>query len=168
MVCFSETLRLVVLWNLGSYCERLSKMDDEDRQKIMRNLMELVEETNLGTLVPKLCERGVFTAGMIHKYMDKSTELHKRKRDLYMDLQTSDPKAYQNLIDSLMMTGHLDLVRRLEPHIDIRSYYTEQLVPQPRQGPNVTNLPAYMLEDETGLSPKLQTLTFPNVQCVSI
>jgi hypothetical protein len=43
-------------------------MDDEDRQKIMRNLVELVEETNLGTLVPKLCERGVFTAGMIHKY----------------------------------------------------------------------------------------------------
>jgi hypothetical protein len=31
----------------------------------------------------------------------------------------------------------------------------------------VTNLPAYMLEDETGLSPRLQTLTFPNVQCVS-
>jgi len=44
-------------------------MDDEDRQKIMRNLVELVEETNLDTLVPKLCERGVFTAGMIHKYM---------------------------------------------------------------------------------------------------
>jgi hypothetical protein len=43
-------------------------MDDEDRQKIMRNLVELVEETNLGTLVPELCERGVFTGGMIHKY----------------------------------------------------------------------------------------------------
>jgi len=98
---------------------------------------------------------------------DKSTELHERKRDLYMDLQTRGPEAFQNLIASLMMTGHLDLVRRLAPHIDIRSYYTEQLVPQPRQGPNVTNLPAYMLEDETGLSPRLQTLTFPNVQCVS-
>ena len=48
---------------------RLSKMDDKDRQKIMQNLMELVEKTNLGTLIPKLCERGVFTAGMIHKYM---------------------------------------------------------------------------------------------------
>jgi len=44
-------------------------MDDEDRQKIMKNLVELVEETNLDTLVPKLCERGVFTDGMIHKYM---------------------------------------------------------------------------------------------------
>jgi len=43
-------------------------MDDEDRQKIMQNLVELVEETNLGTLIPKLCERGVFTAGMIHKF----------------------------------------------------------------------------------------------------
>ena len=48
---------------------RLSKMDNENRQKIMQNLPELVEETNLGTLVPKLCERGVFTSGMIHKYM---------------------------------------------------------------------------------------------------
>ena len=48
---------------------RLSKMDDEDRQKIMQNLVELVEETNLGTLIPKLCERGVFTAEMIQKYM---------------------------------------------------------------------------------------------------
>jgi len=44
-------------------------MDDENRQKIMQNLPELVEQTNLGTLVPKLCERGVFTSGMIHKYM---------------------------------------------------------------------------------------------------
>lgn len=44
-------------------------MDDEDRQKIMQNLVELVEETNLGTLIPKLCERGVFTAEMIQKYM---------------------------------------------------------------------------------------------------
>jgi hypothetical protein len=44
-------------------------MDNEDRQKIMQNLEELVEETNLGTLVPKLYERGVFTADMIRKYM---------------------------------------------------------------------------------------------------
>jgi hypothetical protein len=43
-------------------------MDDEDRQKIMQNLVQLVEETNLGTLIPKLCERGVFTPGMIDKY----------------------------------------------------------------------------------------------------
>ena len=43
-------------------------MDDKDRQKIMQNLVELVEETNLGTLIPKLCEKGVFTAGMIEKY----------------------------------------------------------------------------------------------------
>jgi hypothetical protein len=44
-------------------------MDDEDRQKITRNLVELVEDTNLDTLIPKLCERGVFTDGMVHKYM---------------------------------------------------------------------------------------------------
>ena len=51
-----------------------------------------------------------------------------------MDLQTRGPEAFQNLIDSLLVTEHLDLVRRLEPHIDIRSYFTKQLVPQPRQG----------------------------------
>jgi hypothetical protein len=50
-----------------------------------------------------------------------------------MDLQTIGPEAYQNLIQSLMATEHLGLVQRLEPHIDIR-YYTEELVPQPRQG----------------------------------
>ena len=43
-------------------------MDDNDRQKIMQNLVELVEVTNLGTLLPKLCERGVLTSEMIHKY----------------------------------------------------------------------------------------------------
>jgi len=43
-------------------------MDDKDRQKIKQNLVKLVEETNLGTLLPKLCEKGVFTAGMIEKY----------------------------------------------------------------------------------------------------
>lgn len=32
---------------------------------------------------------------------------------------------------------------------------------------NLANLPAYMLEDESGLSPRLQTLAFPNVECVS-
>jgi len=142
-------------------------MDDEDRQKIMQNLVELVEQTNLDTLIPKLCERGVFTLGMFDKYMDKKTELRERKRDLYMDLQTRGPEAFRNLVTSLMVTGHLDLVRRLEPHIDIRSYYTENLVPQPRQGTSVSILPAYMLEDETELSPRLQTLTFSNVQCVT-
>jgi hypothetical protein len=44
-------------------------MDDEDRQKITQNLVELVEQTNLDTLLPELCGRGVFTAGMFHKYM---------------------------------------------------------------------------------------------------
>jgi hypothetical protein len=33
--------------------------------------------------------------------------------------------------------------------------------------PNLANIPAYMLEDETGLSSRLQTLAFQNVQCVS-
>jgi len=47
-------------------------MDDEDRQKIKKNLVELVEETNLDTLVPKLYERGVLTQGTIHKYMVSS------------------------------------------------------------------------------------------------
>jgi hypothetical protein len=32
---------------------------------------------------------------------------------------------------------------------------------------NLANLPAYMLEDETGLSPRLQTLAFQNVRCVT-
>ena len=32
---------------------------------------------------------------------------------------------------------------------------------------NLAKLSAYMLEDETGLSPRLQTLAFPNVRCVS-
>lgn len=142
-------------------------MNEEDRQKIRHNLVVLVEETNLDTLIPKLCERGVFTAEMIQKYVDKNTELRERKRDLYLDLQTRGPEAFQKLIVSLMVTGHLDLVRRLEPHIDIRNYYIEQLVPQPRQGTNLANLPAYMLEDETGLSPRLQTLAFQNVRCVT-
>jgi len=31
---------------------------------------------------------------------------------------------------------------------------------------NLANLPAYMLEDESGLSPRLQTLPFPNVKSV--
>jgi hypothetical protein len=44
-------------------------MNDEDRQKIIQNLVELVEETNLHVLVPELCQRAVFTAGMIQKYM---------------------------------------------------------------------------------------------------
>lgn len=145
----------------------MSKMNDEDRQKIMQNLVELVEETNLGTLIPKLCERGVFTAEMIQKYMDKKTELRVRKRSLYLDIQTRGPEAFRNLIASLMVTGHLDLVRQLEPNIDIRSYYTEQLVPQPRHGTNLANLPPYMLEDETELSPRLHTLTFSNLRSVT-
>jgi hypothetical protein len=44
-------------------------MNEEDRQKIRHNLVVLVEETNLDTLIPKLCERGVFTAEMIQKYV---------------------------------------------------------------------------------------------------
>jgi hypothetical protein len=44
-------------------------MNEEDRQKIMRNLVELVEQTNLDTLIPELLQRSVFTLEMGQKYM---------------------------------------------------------------------------------------------------
>lgn len=46
---------------------------------------------------------------------------------MYLDLQTRGPEAFQHLIVSLMMTGHLDLVQRLQPGIDVRSLYMEQV-----------------------------------------
>jgi hypothetical protein len=44
-------------------------MEEEDRQRIISNLVELVEQTNLNTLIPELLERRVFTYEMIHKYV---------------------------------------------------------------------------------------------------
>lgn len=57
-------------------------MDDEERKKIMKNLVEIVEEKNLDKMVNKMCERGVFNDGMINKYMDRKNEISERKRDL--------------------------------------------------------------------------------------
>lgn len=54
-------------------------------------------------------------------------ELLERKRQLYLDLQTRGPEAFQHLIVSLMVTGHLDLVQQLQPGIDLRSYFMEQV-----------------------------------------
>jgi hypothetical protein len=50
-------------------------MNKEDREKILHNLMELIEETNLDTLIPALLELGVFTDGMCEKYMVSYVQL---------------------------------------------------------------------------------------------
>lgn len=44
-------------------------MEDEDRNKITQNLVELIEQTNLDSLIPELLERRVFTPEMIEKYV---------------------------------------------------------------------------------------------------
>jgi hypothetical protein len=44
-------------------------MNEEDRQKILRNLVVLVEQTNLDALIPVLLQKGVFTLEMGQKYM---------------------------------------------------------------------------------------------------
>ncbi|XP_021932824.1 caspase-2-like isoform X2 [Zootermopsis nevadensis] len=140
-------------------------MEEEDRNKITQNLVELIEQTNLDSLIPELLERGVFTPEMIEKYVDSNTELRKRKRKLFLDLQTRGPEAFQHLTVSLMITGHLDLVQRLLPDVDLRNYFTERggrRVPQVRHGPNLANLPRYMFEDIADLSPRLQTLALQN------
>lgn len=58
---------------------------------------------------------------------NNNVELLERKRQLYLDLQTRGPEAFQHLIVSLMVTGHLDLVQRLQPGIDLRSFFMEQV-----------------------------------------
>jgi hypothetical protein len=54
-------------------------------------------------------------------------EFLERTQQLYLDLQTWGPEAFHHLIVSLMMTGHLDLVQRLQPGIDLRSFFMEQV-----------------------------------------
>jgi hypothetical protein len=44
-------------------------MNKEDRQKILHNLVQLVEQTNLEALIPVLLQEGVFTVEMGQKYM---------------------------------------------------------------------------------------------------
>lgn len=44
-------------------------MNEEDRQKILHNLVALVEQTNLDALIPVLLQKGVFTPEMGQKYM---------------------------------------------------------------------------------------------------
>jgi hypothetical protein len=44
-------------------------MNKEDKEKILHNLVELIEETNLDALIPALLQKGVFTYGMCQKYM---------------------------------------------------------------------------------------------------
>jgi hypothetical protein len=44
-------------------------MNEEDRQKILHNLVALVEQTNLDALIPVLLQKGVFTLEMGQKYM---------------------------------------------------------------------------------------------------
>ncbi|PNF19850.1 Caspase-2 [Cryptotermes secundus] len=136
-------------------------MNEEDRQKIVHNLVELVAQTNLDTLLPELLQKGVFTLEMGQKYMNNSVDLLERKRQLYLDLQTRGPEAFQHLIVSLMKTGHLDLVQQLQPGIDLRSFFLEQVprnVAHVRQGTAMFIPPNYAPEDDTDLSPRLRTL----------
>jgi len=54
-----------------------------------------------------------------------------------LDVQTRGPEAFERLTVSLMVTGHLDLVKRLLPDVDLRTYFVEHVegaVPQVQQG----------------------------------
>jgi hypothetical protein len=50
-------------------------MNKEDREKIVHNLVELIEETNLDAVIPVLLELGVFTHEMCEKYLVSCVQL---------------------------------------------------------------------------------------------
>ncbi|XP_066998340.1 caspase-3 [Anabrus simplex] len=150
-------------------------MDASDRQTITHNLVELVQKTDLDSLLPKLLEKEVFTEGMLEKYRsDRSTPLA-RKEELYLEIQTRGPTAYEKLLGALIETGHFDLARTLKPTLDIGTYILSLQRQQednvPRESTTLRHrvapisLPQYVVDEEPGLQNRLHNLALHNPNC---
>lgn len=89
-------------------------MEESHREVIQRNYAILVEQCNIEHLLPVLEQKRVFPKQTIDKYMLIDDNL-RRKRDVFLDIQTRGPKAFYNLVMSLYETGQYSLANRLDP-----------------------------------------------------
>ncbi|XP_071439415.1 caspase Dronc [Hetaerina americana] len=104
-------------------------MDTEHRNIITANLKTLVDRTDLNTLIPKLIEKGVFTAIMVEPYQKRCCI--SSRRELFLDIQTRGPKAFQNLVSALNDTGYRDLAVLLDPESEMVSHPPNQNTTHP-------------------------------------
>ncbi|KAK5644892.1 hypothetical protein RI129_006192 [Pyrocoelia pectoralis] len=89
-------------------------MEERHREVIQRNYAILVEQCNIEHLLPVLEQKRVFPRQTIDKYMLIDDNL-RRKRDVFLDIQTRGPRAFSNLVTSLHETGQYSLAKRLDP-----------------------------------------------------
>ncbi|KAK4875469.1 hypothetical protein RN001_011891 [Aquatica leii] len=89
-------------------------MEHHHREAIQKNYSTLVQECRINDLLPALLKKHVFSKQMIKKYKEIPDEL-KRKRELFLDIQTRGPQAFNNLVTSLNETGQSHLATRLDP-----------------------------------------------------
>ncbi|KAL0893480.1 hypothetical protein ABMA27_013681 [Loxostege sticticalis] len=104
-------------------------MEDVHRDAIQSNYVSLVEQTDLDLMVSALYEKGVFTEQMIERYKDTQKDVRQRKRQLYLDVMTRGPHAFQNLVDALTEAGYWNLARDLDPNSHL---HTTQETRNPR------------------------------------
>ena len=92
-------------------------MDKEDKAFISHNLTTLIDSTLFNPcLEAKLVEKMVFKEDMLERIKNSSPGEIGQKRNLYKDVQTRGPLAYQNLVSALAESDNLQAARILDPN----------------------------------------------------
>jgi len=92
-------------------------MDKEDKAFISHNLTTLIDSTQFNPcLEAKLVEKMVFKEDMLDRIKSGSREEVGQKRNLYKDVQTRGPQAYQNLVSALAESNNLRAAGILDPN----------------------------------------------------
>ncbi|XP_047113086.1 caspase-2 [Schistocerca piceifrons] len=145
-------------------------MEERDRQTIIKNLVQLVESTELNNVLSKLVENGVFSPRMAERYrLNKEPSV--LKRDMYLDVTRRGPTAFNKLCNVLVETGHQDLARVLKPDIDDWHHLpaqnsknpVEQVIP-PKHGTIPHIIPNYLVETEKEIKNKIRELALEHPQ----
>ncbi|KAG8225854.1 hypothetical protein J437_LFUL004784 [Ladona fulva] len=96
------------------------RMDSEHKNIIIRNIVQLVNQTELEALLPKLAEKGVFLDNMLQKYKPGKRGMEEKlKRDLYIDVLTRGPSAFEKLVLALHESNHVELAALLKPGVSL-------------------------------------------------
>ncbi|KAF2903099.1 hypothetical protein ILUMI_03087 [Ignelater luminosus] len=91
-------------------------MEEEHRILIQKSYLDLVQRSDIDSLLPVLLQKRVFSPEMICRYMNTSEDYVTRKRRLFLDVQRRGPHAFSNLVAALRETGHNSLANLLDPN----------------------------------------------------
>ena len=135
-------------------------MNKVDRECITHNLTTLIDSTQYNSALEiKLVEKSVFQEDMLDRIRTGAREEVGQKRNLYREVQTRGPRAFENLVQALAESGNLRAAEVLDP--GHRFHVGENSGVEDRNRSKVWNSPNYGVTQNVAAIPLARSSLTP-------